>query len=434
MSRDSLASWLLHLETLHPNEMDLGLDRVREVAQRLDLLPVDVPVVTVAGTNGKGTTAAVMEAVLVELGMVVGVCSSPHFFRFNERIRVAGAEVDDAVIVESFEQLDHARGDISLTYFEFATLAALWVFKRLNVEIMVLEVGLGGRLDAVNIVDASVAVITSIALDHQQWLGSSRESIGAEKAGVLRREQPAVIADPDPPGSVIKIIDELGVQAYFLGRDFALHDDGDDPADQTHWQGWLSVPNGSKLLLPQLPKASLLPVNICAALQALALLGISFQDQQLHTALSRITLRGRRESQELAGRRYILDVAHNPAAIDKLLEYINLSDCNGRIIALFSVMADKDVAQMIGACTGHFDQWFLGDQPEVPRACSAAFLAGELEREGHQLISSSENIPQAFRQAQSIMSAGDTLVVFGSFFTVASVLPLLDEDRRKTTL
>ncbi|MFT6367170.1 MAG: dihydrofolate synthase/folylpolyglutamate synthase [Bacteroidia bacterium] len=414
--------------------MDLGLDRVREVAQRLDLLPVEVPVVTVAGTNGKGTTAAVMEAVLVELDRVVGVCSSPHFFRFNERIRVSGAEVDDAVIVESFEQIDHARRDISLTYFEFATLAALWVFKRLNVEIMVLEVGLGGRLDAVNIVDASVAVITSIALDHQQWLGSTRESIGAEKAGVLRRERPAVIADPDPPESVIKLIDELSVQAYFLGRDFALHDDRGGPDHQTHWHGWLSTRNGSKQQLPELPRESLLPVNICAALQALTLLGISFQDQQLHTALSRIKLRGRRERQELAGRRYILDVAHNPAAVDKLLEYINLSNGNGKIIALFSVMADKDVAQMIGACTGRFDEWFLGDQPEVPRACTAAFLASELSRQGHQLVRRCENIPQAFRQAQSTMSAGDTLVVFGSFFTVASVLPLLDEDRRKTKL
>ncbi len=433
MSKDSLANWLCHLETLHPNEMDLGLDRVREVAQRLNILPIEVPVVTVAGTNGKGTTAAVMEALLIESGKVVGVCSSPHFLRFNERIRIAGAEVDDDIIIDSFEQIDRARGEISLTYFEFATLAALWVFRALHVEVMVLEVGLGGRLDAVNIVDASVAVITSIELDHQQWLGSSRESIGAEKAGILRPGQPAVIADVNPPKSVVEIVADLGVHAMWWDRDFGWQDTSNDVGGQTYWEGWLSTKAGSRQLLPKLPTGSLLPINICAALQALALLGISFTDQQLHTALARIKLRGRRESQELAGCHYILDVAHNPAAINKLLEYIDLSNCNGRVYSLFSVMTDKEVTQMIRACAGRFDGWFLGDQPEVPRACTAQFLAGALSDEGNQVISSSENIPQAFRSAQSTMLTGDTLVVFGSFFTVAAVLPLLDEDRRKTT-
>lgn len=433
MSKDSLANWLCHLETLHPNEMDLGLDRVREVAQRLNVLPIEVPVVTVAGTNGKGTTAAVMEALLIDSGKVVGVCSSPHFLRFNERIRVAGADVDDDIIIDSFEQIDRARDEISLTYFEFATLAALWVFRQLSVEVMVLEVGLGGRLDAVNIVDASVAVITSIELDHQQWLGSSRESIGAEKAGILRRGQPAVIADENPPASVIDIVADLGVHAMWSGRDFGWQDASVAQGGQAYWEGWLSTKTGSKQQLPKLPSGSLLPINICAALQALALLGISFTDQQLHTVLARIKLPGRRESQELSGRGYILDVAHNPAAISKLLEYIDLSSCNGKIYCLFSVMTDKEVTQMIRACTGRFEGWFLGDQPEVPRACTAQFLADVLRSEGNQVISTSEDLPQAFRSAQSAMSAGDTLVVFGSFFTVAAVLPLLDEDRRKST-
>lgn len=434
MSKDSLSSWLSHLETLHPKEMDLGLDRVREVAQRLDLLPVEVPVITIAGTNGKGTTAAVIEALLVESGQVVGVCSSPHFLRFNERIRVAGVEVDDAVIIHSFEQIDEARGELSLTYFEFATLAALWAFKQLNVEIMVLEVGLGGRLDAVNIVDASVAVITSIALDHQQWLGSSRETIGAEKAGILRKGQPVVIADKNPPTSVVELVNAHGGRAAYLGRDFGVHEEMGRQDDRTHWSGWLSAESGLTQQLPTLQRGSLLPINICAALQALQLLGISFDDQQLHTGLARIKLRGRRESQELGERHYILDVAHNPAAIDKLLEYIDLSDCKGRIYSLFSVMADKDVSEMIGACKDRFDGWFLGDQLEVPRACTAQFLEKALEQDGNKVISRSESVERAFRSAQSVMSAGDTLVVFGSFFTVASVLPLLDEDRGKSTL
>lgn len=433
MSKDSLPGWLSYLETLHPKEMDLGLERVREVAQRLDLLPVDVPVITIAGTNGKGTTAAVIEALLVESGRVVGVCSSPHFLRFNERIRVSGEEVDDAVIIDSFERIDSARGDLSLTYFEFATLAALWAFKQLHVEIMVLEVGLGGRLDAVNIVDASVAVITSIALDHQQWLGTSRESIGAEKAGILRSGKPAVIADVNPPNSVIEIANAHGGSTAYIGREFGIYEESSSRGSQTHWKGWLTDGVGETRQLPMLPRGSLLPINICAALQAMLLIGISFDDRQLHKGLARIKLRGRRESEELAGHHYILDVAHNPAAIDKLLEYIDLSDCKGKIYSVFSVMADKDVSEMIGACKNRFDGWFLGDQAEVPRACTAAFLEQALERDGNQVVSCSDSIEGAFRSAQSAMSEGDTLVVFGSFFTVAAVLPLLDEDRGKIT-
>jgi dihydrofolate synthase/folylpolyglutamate synthase len=211
MSKASLSQWLDRLEKLHPSVMDLGLERVGSVAQSLQLLPVPVPVIAVSGTNGKGSTSAVLEAILVEVGLKVGVCSSPHFERFNERIRVGGAEVADSLIVDAFEQIDVARGATSLTYFEFATLAALVVFREVAVDIMVLEVGLGGRLDAVNIVDASVAVLTSIGLDHQQWLGDTRELIAVEKAGIFRRGRAAVIAEPDPPSSLIQVVDDIDI-------------------------------------------------------------------------------------------------------------------------------------------------------------------------------------------------------------------------------
>ena len=422
MSKASLRQWLARLETLHPDEMDLGLDRISAVAHALKLLPLSVPVITVSGTNGKGSTSAVLEATLVEVGQRVGVCSSPHFLRFNERIRVGGVEVGDGPIIDAFETIEAAREDISLTYFEFATLAALLVFRTLGVEFVILEVGLGGRLDAVNIVDAPVAVITSIELDHQQWLGDTRELIAVEKAGIFRRGQKAVIAEPDPPLSLLEAAREAGVDALYLGRDFHVE------SHPGRWRGILRNIDGSSRHLPELATAALLPVNICAALQALHCADVVFSDQQLSSALAGMNLPGRRERRELAGSEYILDVAHNPASVIKLLEFIDLTPCKGRTIALFSVMADKDVKAMVQSCAGRFDSWFLADQADNKRACAAADLAEILRGEGNQLVNVSSSIPQAFRCAQREMTGDDRLVIFGSFFTVAAVMPLLEPD------
>ncbi len=425
MSKASLSQWLDRLEKLHPSVMDLGLERVGSVAQSLQLLPVPVPVIAVSGTNGKGSTSAVLEAVLVEVGLKVGVCSSPHFERFNERIRVGGAEVADSLIVDAFELIDVARGATSLTYFEFATLAALVVFREVAVDIMVLEVGLGGRLDAVNIVDASVAVLTSIGLDHQQWLGDTRELIAVEKAGIFRRGGTAVIAEPDPPTSLIQLVDEGDVNALYIERDFFIEE------SSTAWRGIIRNDDGSRRKLPELEKGALLPANILAAMQALSLVGVEYDDGEIRSALSGLRLPGRRECREVAGRSYLLDVAHNLAAIDKLLEYIDATSCNKRTFALFSTMKDKDIQGMVQACSGKFEAWFLADQPDNPRASSADELAKILREEGNEMISISRNIRQAFRRAQSVMSTGDRLVIFGSFFTVAAVMPLLDKDCRK---
>ncbi|MEH6593561.1 MAG: folylpolyglutamate synthase/dihydrofolate synthase family protein, partial [Halioglobus sp.] len=419
MIKTSLAQWLERLESLHPKEMDLGLDRVSVVAQRLGLLPHPTPVITVSGTNGKGSTSAVLEALLVETGSVVGVCSSPHFTRFNERIRISGVEVEDQLIVQAFEHIEAARENTSLTYFEFATLAALWVFREQGVEITVLEVGLGGRLDAVNIVDATVSVVTSVELDHQQWLGDTRELIAIEKGGIFRSDQIAVIAEPSPPASLVDLAQDIGVRALYYGRDFYCEETA------TAWQPTLSNADGSLRHMAALPAGPLLPVNICAALQALLSLGETFSDEQVYRAVTGIQLRGRREYQEIAGLGYFLDVAHNPAAVDKLLEYIDASTCNGKTFAIFSVMSDKDVRGMVAACEDRFDAWFLADQANNNRAVSAAGLAEILREEGNQMISLSKNITQAFRRAQSLMRAGDRLVIFGSFLTVAAVMPIL---------
>lgn len=426
MSKAALEKWLQRLESLHPSAIELGLERVSAVAVRLELLNPQQPVVTVAGTNGKGSTVAVLEALLGACGKNTGSLTSPHFLRFNERIRKAGVEASDAEIIAAFEAVDAARGDISLTYFEFTTLAALWLFREWQVDVMILEVGLGGRLDAVNIIDPSIAVITSIALDHQEWLGDSRAAIAVEKAGIVRPGIPVIITDPDPPRELLERIAQVGSMPVLrLGHEFAVEDvDG-----AVHAR--LSRPGGGNtdLSLPDL--AGLLPQNAGAALQAALLLGVDVGPRQVLEALSGMRLTGRRQNLRVAGVDYILDVAHNPAAVDKLLDKIALTPCKGKTIALFSVMKDKDIKAMLSSSAGVFDAWFLADQPGNDRAARAADIAEILRGAGQTMISVSKNIKQALRRAQSLMDSGDRLVIFGSFHTVAGVLPALEKDRRK---
>ncbi len=307
MNRASLTQWLERLETLHPQAMDLGLERISTVARTLELLPLKQPVVTVAGTNGKGSTVAVLEAILDEAGFSTGAFTSPHLLRFNERIRVAGVEASDGDITAAFSAIEEARGDVTLTYFEFAALAALLVFKSSDPDIVILEVGLGGRLDAVNIVDASVAVITSIDLDHQGWLGESRGEIAREKAGILRSGRPVVIADPAPPVELRRCVDEIAaVPALFLGQDFTV------VANDASWEATIRLNDGGVLQLGPHPSGSVLPENICAAVQAALLLGIECSDDTVGRALLREAPAGRRQFRQIAGREYILDVAHKP--------------------------------------------------------------------------------------------------------------------------
>ncbi len=423
MSKASLAQWLQRLETLHPKEIELGLERVARVANRLQLLPVDQPVVTVGGTNGKGSTVAVLEALLGETGYCTGVFTSPHLLHFNERIRVATANVADAEIVDAFAAIDEARGDVSLTYFEFATLAALYVFKARAPDIIVLEVGLGGRLDAVNIVDPTVAVITSIDLDHQSWLGSSRGEIAREKAGILRRGRPVVIVEPDPPPDLVRCVTDVGASpALYLGRELTM------TMAQDQWHGVVRRVDGSARHLASRACGALLPENICAAVQAALLMGIEFSDDDLNRALANTAPVGRRQLRHVMDREYVLDVAHNPASVLKLLEYMHATYCKGKTICLFSAMADKDIQSIVDAVAGQFDAWFLADQPDNKRAARAADIATMLGVAGETMISISKNLRQAFRRAQSVLAAGDRLVVFGSFHTVAAVLPLLDKD------
>ncbi|MEP4148204.1 MAG: folylpolyglutamate synthase/dihydrofolate synthase family protein [Halioglobus sp.] len=426
MTSKPLAQWLQHLETLHPSEMELGLERVSQVAQSLELLPLALPVVTVAGTNGKGSTVAVLESLLSECGFRPGAFTSPHFLRFNERIRVNREEVADEGIVSAFEAIEAARGDVSLTYFEFATLAALLVFKREAVDYVLLEVGLGGRLDSANMIDADVAVITSIDLDHQDWLGSTKGLIAKEKAGIMRRGRPVVIADSAPPPELLQAAQDLEAgPVYRLGKEFECS------GLARCWQGRLVHQNGATLSLVDMASTSLLPANVCAAAEAALLLGVEFRQEKLQQAIETSIRPGRLQRVQVGGLHYLLDVAHNPAAIDKLLENIAATPCNGKVIALFSAMKDKAIDEMLAPCVGQFDAWFLGEQADNPRAMPAAQIGELLREQGQGAISVSKNLRQAFRRAQSVMSEEDLLVVFGSFFTVAAVLPQLEKDRGK---
>lgn len=427
MSKASLGAWLRHLESLHPTVMDLGLERVGRVARVLGLLDPAVPVITVAGTNGKGSTVAVLEALLKAAGLRPGCFTSPHFIRFNERIRIDGREVDDARLVAAFTAIESARGATSLTYFEFATLAALWIFREEGAGILVLEVGLGGRLDSVNIVDPQVSVITRIDLDHQEWLGDSREAIGREKAGIMRNGVPVVIADPDPPPSLAAAAEAVGATpVYWLGRQFVA------VPDDAGWRGEVSLPSGG-LRAVRGPATALLPINIAAALQAAAALGLDWSEERLQAALAALRLAGRRELRIHAGRQYLLDVAHNPSAIYKLLEAIHASGCKGKIIALFSVMRDKAVGAMLDPLVGTVDAWCLADQPDNARALPAAQIADLLRARGQAMISVSRDLAEGLARARQLAGPDDLIVVFGSFYTVAAVLTSLEVSSGRET-
>ncbi len=422
MSSDSLDRWLHRLESLHPTEIELGLERVGEVARQLQLLPLPMPCITLAGTNGKGSTAAVIEAVASAAGLVTGLCSSPHLLSYNERIRVGGSNATDAEIVAAFEAIEQARGDISLTYFEFATLAALYVFQQRQVDLAILEVGLGGRLDAVNIVDADVAVVTNIALDHQDWLGDTRDAIGAEKAGIIRRDKPVVVADRDPPTGLVQAIERAGAQPLFIGRQFDCQTRADG------CQVTLNAAEGAAQTIECGGNVRVLPENISAALQALLLAGVAFDPQALPGILAQLQLPGRLQQVELGGQAVLLDVAHNPASINKLHEYISVNPCKKREIALFSVMRDKDIQAMVESCVDQFDAWVIGGQPENKRAADAMEVASCVQAAGGRSVSTAEDLQTAYQQTRSLMEEGDRLVVFGSFHTVAAVMPWVERE------
>ncbi len=403
MSEQGLAVWLSRLEQLHPKEIELGLDRVASVAARMGIDCPGARVVTVAGTNGKGTTVAALDALLTHAGLLTGIYTSPHFTHFNERIRIGGELATDQEIVASFERIDAARDDISLTYFEFATLAALDIFDRATLDVLILEVGLGGRLDAVNIIDPDVAVITAIDLDHQDWLGNDREQIALEKAGILRENCQFICADLTPTDSLRGRVSELGCKAHWIDQ---------QEADA------LSVPG-------------LRGENIAAAVRVAQCLGQEFSPEATAQALTNIQLSGRVQRLELDGVQIVLDVAHNPAAARHLAAELRREPVDGRTAAVFAALSDKDIHAMIRPVLDLVDAWFVCALPGVNRAQGKGELADALREQGAHMVSESDNVRQAYRRARSLLGAGDRLIVFGSFHTVGGVMPSVEKEQKK---
>ncbi len=414
---NTLSEWLAHCERLHPTTIDMGLERVGEVARRMGIR-FDCPVITVAGTNGKGSTCAMLESILIQAGYSTGVYTSPHLVRFEERLRLQGESVEATELTAAFAEVESARGTVSLTYYEFSTLAILQVMMHCALDVVVLEVGLGGRLDAVNIIDADCAVITSIDLDHTELLGPDRESIGREKAGILRANVPAIVSDPVPPRSIIDVARDLGADLWCCGTDFNFSGD----AQQWNWAGRGRRYSG--LAYPALRGANQL-VNASGVLAALTALRerIPVTAQAVRNGLAFVELPGRFQIVPGAPA-LVLDVAHNPHSVAALAVNLDAMGFFPTTHAVFGAMADKDLASMFARIGPLADRWYFTDLP-IARAASAVQLmaqwqAGNTRRD---VAASTHAGPHlALQAAIATADPADRIVVFGSFHTVGGVL------------
>lgn len=415
----TLAEWLGHCERLHPKNIDMGLARSEAIKQRLGLA-FKVPVITVAGTNGKGSTCTMLESIGLQAGYKVGLYIKPHFVHFEERCRVNGSMVSAAELLPHFEAVEQARGDMALTYFEFTTMVILRLLSQAELDMVILEVGLGGRLDTVNVIDADCAVITSIALDHMEYLGPDREAIGREKAAIMRPGKPAVFSDPVPPASVAAYAKEIGADLWLIGRDFNYAGD----KQQWGWGGRNKRFNG--LAYPALRGANQL-LNASGALAAFEALRdrLPITAQAVRNGLAMLELPGR--FQIVPGQpTLVLDVAHNPHAVGALFENLDQMGFFPRTHAVFGVMADKDVAAILTRMAPLVDHWHFCDLP-IPRAATAQQLKSlheslGLRGPGPVTTACHSNPSEALRAAVAAADPADRIVAFGSFYTVGGVL------------
>ncbi len=419
----TLSEWLTLLETRHPTPIDLGLERVAEVKDRLGI-QFHCPVITVGGTNGKGSTCAFLESILLRARYRVGLYTSPHLIHFNERARIDGEPLSDQDLIAAFRQVEAARGEVSLTYFEFTTLAVLKLFADANLDVAVLEVGLGGRLDAVNVIDADAAIVTSIDIDHTAYLGDTREAIGFEKAGIFRAGKPAICSDPVPPQSLIDHAQTIGADLWLVTRDFNY------TGDKQQWNYGGRGQRRNALDFPALRGANQL-LNASAALAALEALRMQLpvSGQEVRNGLVMVDLPGR--FQALPGQPLvILDVAHNPHAAATLALSLDNMGYFPYTYAVFGVMQDKDIDGIIAAFKDRIDHWCLTDLP-LPRAASAAHIeqrllaAGITPRDEPPVKVSINCFPTpaaAYADARKRVGQNDRIVVFGSFLTVAGVV------------
>ncbi|KFN41586.1 bifunctional tetrahydrofolate synthase/dihydrofolate synthase [Arenimonas metalli] len=410
----TLEQWLAYQQQVHPRDVALGLERVGEVYRRLAPGRPGRQVAVVGGTNGKGSTVAFLEAMARAAGLRVGAFTSPHLLRYNERIRIDGRDADDAALVDAFERIEAARGAIALTYFEFGTLAALLLFAEAGLDLAILEVGLGGRLDAVNIIDGDVAIITTVDLDHQDYLGPDREAIGAEKAGILRAGKPAVLAEKDPPSSVLR-------RAYAIGA-FAIRGHSDYLIDDLGAEGWRWREPGYEIVLPNPGlEAPAQRGNAAAAIAALRALDLPVSDEALREGVRDARVPGRLQRQPGPPER-VLDVAHNPQGARQLAEWLA---ANPRpTVAVFSALGDKDIAGIVGPVAPHVQAWHLGPITDAgPRGLPVAELARRVaEALPDAAVQPHESQGAALAAAAAACGPDGRVLVFGSFHTVAEAL------------
>ncbi len=415
-----LSDWLAHAERLHPRGIALGLERVRGVASRLDL-DFGCPVITVGGTNGKGSTCAMLESVLLAAGYRVALHTSPHLLAFNERARLQGESAPDDALAHHMAEVEIARGDVALTFFEFTLLAILRWFRVQRPDVMILEVGLGGRLDAVNLIDADCAIVTCVDIDHAEFLGGTREAIGWEKAHIYRAGRPAICADPVPPDTLVRYADELGADLRLVGRDFRYAGD----RQQWSWAGREQRRSG--LAYPALRGANQL-LNASGVLAVLEAMRdrLPVSQQAVRQGLATVELPGR--FQVLPGRpAVVLDVAHNPHAAAHLAENLDNMGFFPETWAVFGAMRDKDLAGIIGHLRGRIDHWLVTDLP-LPRAATGTELLAALAGAGIAPGTSRGEVSawaaprEALAHARGRAGEGDRIVAFGSFLTVADIL------------
>ena len=413
MAKKTLAEWLDYQQRVHPRSIELGLDRVREVWWSIGA-PAPAPIViTVGGTNGKGSTVAFLDAMLSAAGKRVGCYTSPHLLRYNERIRIAGADADDAALIDAFERIETARGSIPLTYFEYGTLAALWIFAQSKLDVAVLEVGLGGRLDAVNIVDADAAIVVTVGLDHQDWLGNDVDAIGREKAGIFRKDRPAIVGMRAPPAGLLTEAERVGARLWLAGREYRLT----PQLDVSRWEC-----GGEQVRLPQPALAA--PCQIDNAAAALAALYTLRERLGWHASGYAAGVRTARVAARLqrlvtpGATELVIDVGHNPQAAGVLAQWLAANP--RRNLAVFGALADKDVAGIVAPLAAHIDQWHLsGLNADTPRGLATAQLR---ERMPSAVAIEHTSVAAALDAAAMAARAEDRILAFGSFFVAAPAL------------
>jgi dihydrofolate synthase / folylpolyglutamate synthase len=420
LAPQTLADWLAHLERLHPSAIALGLERVRDIKARLKLDP-KFPIITVGGTNGKGSTCAMLEAILAASGYKVGLYSSPHLLRYNERVRIGRESACDADLCTAFAAVEAVRGATPLTYFEFGTLAAVWLFCAQRIEAAVLEVGLGGRLDAVNAFDPDCALVTSVALDHLDYLGSTVEAIGYEKAGIFRAGKPAVFSDQRPPMSLTDHAARIGADLLLLDRDFGF------VRQDTQWQFWGRHGKHYGLPYPALRGVYQLR-NACAALVALGelreVLPVALQD--IKRGFTEVDLPGR--FQVLPGQpAVVLDVAHNPHAVGMLAANLAAMPARGKTYAVFGMLKDKDIRGAIEAIAQPIDHWFIAPIAASRGATTALLMRTFAELGLEPRTAAFDSLRAAYAAACRGATQDDRIVAFGSFYTVAEILQARSE-------